>query len=278
MQINELARAKINLCLHVIGQRDDGYHLLDSIVAFADIGDEISVTPSNHFRLTITGPYADELSNDEDNLVLRAARLFSDNCDGADITLTKNLPVASGIGGGSADAAATLHAMSHMTGVRLPRDFGLSLGADVPVCLTGTTCKMQGIGEVIKPLADFPTFYAVLVCPKAGVATPVVFNTLQSKENSPVASPPNKTDNALEMMEFLKEQRNDLERPAIGLNPVIGRCLTELTNTGATLARMSGSGATCFGLFEDLDHANAAAKTICENHPDWWVKSCCIGN
>lgn len=278
MQINELARAKINLCLHVVGQRDDGYHLLDSIVAFANIGDEISITPSNDFQLTITGPYSDKLSNDESNLVLKAARLFSGNCSGANITLTKNLPVASGIGGGSADAAATLRAMSYMTGLSLPKDGGLSLGADVPVCLHEKTCEMQGIGEIIKPIKGFPTIPAVLVCPRAGVATSDVFHVLKTKENSPVAEFSSAMNTAFELVKFLEVQRNDLEVPSIEINTVIGQCLTELSNSGASLARMSGSGATCFGLFKDFTQANASAKDIKNNHPDWWVKSCSIGN
>ncbi len=186
MPISELAQAKINLCLHVTGQRADGNHLLDSIVVFADIGDVITVKPSDAFTLEIDGFFAGDLGPNDDNLVMQAARLFSNNCKGAAITLTKDLPVASGIGGGSADAAATIRAMVRMTGAALPDDVGLSLGADVPVCLQSKSCQMQGIGEQIKLLPEFSNYAAVLVCPKVTVATSDIFKALENKTNSPI--------------------------------------------------------------------------------------------
>ncbi len=274
MQINELARAKINLCLHVTGQRADGYHLLDSIVVFADIGDHISIKPSDGFSLTINGPFAHGLSAGGDNLVLQAARLFSKNCKGAAITLTKNLPVASGIGGGSADAAATLRAMVRMTGMPLPTDAGLSLGADVPVCLQNASCRMQGIGEKITPLSDIPKLATVLVCPKVGVATSSIFSAIKAKENPPVSKRPADQD----IHAYLRQQRNDLEVPAKAEVKTIKLCLDQIKDAGASLVRMSGSGATCFGLFKSQEDAQNAARSLSGKYPEWWVKACSLGN
>ncbi len=273
MQINELARAKINLCLHVTGQRDDGYHLLDSIVVFADIGDRISVLPDTGFSLKIKGPFAQRLGSGDDNLVLRAAKLFRHVCDGAAITLTKNLPIGSGIGGGSADAAATLRAMVRMTRKALPTDMGLSLGADVPVCVQNITCRMGGIGELLTPIPQFPKYAAVLVCPKSGHKTPSVFSALECKDNGPVPALPVLS----KITAFLARQRNDLAIPSIKLLPEIGRSLDVLVQNGATLARMSGSGATCFGLFETDQAAQDVAHFIATKHPNWWVKPCVLG-
>ncbi|MBL4751108.1 MAG: 4-(cytidine 5'-diphospho)-2-C-methyl-D-erythritol kinase [Amylibacter sp.] len=274
MQINELARAKINLCLHVTGQRADGYHLLDSIVVFADIGDQITVEPSDGFSLTINGPFAHGLSAGNDNLVLQAAQLFSKNCKGAAITLTKNLPVASGIGGGSADAAATLRAMSRMAGAPLPTDAGLSLGADVPVCLQSVSCRMQGIGEQITPLSDIPKLASVLACPKAGVATASIFSAIKGKENPPVS----RRSANQGIYGYLSKQRNDLEVPAKALVKEIEKCLDQIKDEGALLARMSGSGATCFGLFKSQKDAQNAARALSDKYPEWWVKACSMGN
>lgn len=273
MQINELARAKVNLCLHVTGQRADGYHLLDSIVVFADIGDRISVVPGDDFSLTIIGPFARGLSAGEDNLVLKAARLFSKSCKGAAITLTKNLPVASGIGGGSADAAATLRAMSRMTATLLPTDAGLSLGADVPVCLRSTSCRMQGVGEKITPIPNIPELVAVLVCPKAGVATSSVFNAIECKKNPAVSAWSDDQD----ICAYLQQQRNDLQAPSVAMGKEIGLCLKQIKDLGASFVRMSGSGATCFGIFDCPRSAQNAARALSGKYPDWWVKPCILG-
>jgi 4-diphosphocytidyl-2-C-methyl-D-erythritol kinase len=278
MRINELARAKINLCLHVTGQRDDGYHLLDSIVAFADIGDQISITPSQGFSLTIDGPFSEGLTAGSDNLVMRAANLFVNDCAGAAITLTKNLPVASGIGGGSADAAATIKAFSRMTSAPLPADSGLSLGADVPVCLHGSACQMQGIGDVIAPIESFPNLCAVLICPKAGVATSLVFAAITQKKNTPISEYPGGRLDAENIVQFIEQQRNDLEIPSANMVPEINECLTAIRKQGALLARMSGSGATCFGLFSNAKDAQSAAENLQAEHLDWWVKACNFGS
>jgi 4-diphosphocytidyl-2-C-methyl-D-erythritol kinase len=277
MQINELARAKVNLCLHVTGQRDDGYHLLDSIVVFSDIGDLISIEPAQGFSLTIDGPFADGLDTGLDNLVLQAALQFGKSCEGAAITLTKNLPVASGIGGGSADAAATMRAISRMMAVPLPLDGGLSLGADVPVCMQSTPCRMAGIGDVITPLANFPSYHAVLVCPNAGVATSAVFSAIENKKNPPIYDLPVENMSPQNIGDFLLKQRNDLEKPSAGLNKDINLCLDQIKHQGAFLARMSGSGATCFGLFETEQASESAARNLAASNPNWWVKPCVLG-
>ena len=272
MRINELARAKINLCLHVTGQRDDGYHLLDSLVVFADIGDMITVELSDKFSLEIDGPFASGLSIQEDNLVLKAAKIFSPYCNGAKLKLTKNLPVASGIGGGSADAAATLRAMAKLTSVDLPIDAGLSLGADVPVCLREQSCRMQGIGDLITPQTNIPQLAAVLIRPNVAVSTPVIFKAITDKNNSGIDK-----YKGVDFTDYLRMQRNDLETPACGYAPEINTCLNALNNQGAALARMSGSGATCFGIFDGSEAAQKAANKLSDAFPDYWVNPCSLG-
>lgn len=272
MQINERARAKINLCLHVTGQRADGYHLLDSIVVFADVGDMVSVQPSAGFSLKIDGPFADGLSTGDDNLVLQAAKVFEPYCNGAALTLTKNLPVASGIGGGSADAAATLRAMARMTGSELPQDAGLSLGADVPVCLAEQSCRMQGIGDQITPMSNIPQVAAVLIRPNISISTPIIFRKIIDKNNGGITD----FDDG-DMVSYLKKQRNDLQTVARGIAPEIDICLLALEAQGALFARMSGSGATCFGIFDTNETAQHAADKLAKAYPDWWLTSCRLG-
>lgn len=275
MSLSELARAKINLCLHVTGQRGDGYHLLDSLVVFADLGDRISVAPAEGLTLEIAGPEGAGLTAEADNLVLRAARAFG-GAQGAAITLDKRLPVASGIGGGSADAAATLVALSRLWRVGLP-DAGavLGLGADVPVCLAGHPARMRGVGEVVTPLPHaLPSAHLVLVNPRVQVSTPVVFKGLARKDNPPLPADLPRLKSLAELAAFLMMQRNDLEAPALVAQPVIGRVKAALGGQpGCHLARMSGSGATCFGLFSDPLTAAAAARAIRDAHPDWWVEA-----
>jgi len=256
MQTNLRARAKVNLCLHVTGQRADGYHLLDSLVVFADVSDAIS-------------PFGDVLSDEPNNLILRAAGCFSGDFE---IHLQKNLPVASGIGGGSADAAATLRGIAQLTGAELPADRGVALGADVPVCLAGAACRMSGIGEDITPVKFLPPLPAILVWPNSSVSTPDVFNTLQSKENAPIGTLPKEALPYSRVIEFLSQTRNDLERPAREVAPAVGDALGALKNAGADFARMSGSGATCFGLFSTLRDAQIAGDAIRKTYPDWWVQ------
>ena len=268
--ITEFAPAKINLCLHVTGQRADGYHLLDSLVAFADVGDRISCAPSDRLTLTITGPQAGNLPVTDDNLVLRAARAMG---VAAAITLEKHLPVASGIGGGSADAAATLRALARMTGTALPDAAAmLALGADVPVCLSGQPLRMQGVGEVLTPLPPLPDTHILLVNPRVAVATPAVFRALPCKVNPALPEVP-AFASVTALANWLAVQRNDLEAPAISLAPQIAAVKAALAaQAGCLLARMSGSGATCFGLFAEAPLAKAAAIAIRAAHPDWWVE------
>jgi 4-diphosphocytidyl-2-C-methyl-D-erythritol kinase len=268
--ITETAFAKINLCLHVTGQRPDGYHLLDSLVAFADTGDVITCAAADQLALTITGPQAAHLPVTDDNLVLRAARAMGGM--GAAITLEKHLPVASGIGGGSADAAATLRALSRLWGRPLPDPATvLSLGADVPVCLSGQTLRMQGVGEVLTPLSPLPETHILLVNPRIGVPTPAVFRALPSKTNPPLPEPPHFAD-AMALAAWLKDQRNDLEPPAITLAPVIASVKAAIAaQSGCLMSRMSGSGATCFGLFATAAETSAAAASLHASHPGWWI-------
>lgn len=270
-----LARAKVNLSLHVTGQRADGYHLLDSLVVFADLGDVITCDPAKALTLALTGPESHGLTAAEDNLALRAARAF-DAPFGAAITLDKRLPVASGIGGGSADAAATLVALSRLWGLGLPSaDKVLALGADVPVCLAGHAARMQGVGERVSPLPHaLPPAHLVLVNPRVQVSTPVVFRGLARKDNAPMPADLPRMTSVAELAAFLAMQRNDLEAPALVAEPVIGLAKAALgAQAGCHLARMSGSGATCFGLFSDAQSANAAAAAIRAAHPTWWVEA-----
>ena len=266
----EVAPAKINLCLHVTGQRSEGYHLLDSLVAFAEIGDLVTARPLQGLSLSITGPEGDGLSAGADNLVLRAARLMG--ARDLALTLDKRLPVASGIGGGSSDAAACLRLLSRMLDIELPRDSRvLALGADVPVCMVPQPCRMQGIGEEITPLAPLPPIWMVLVNPRREVATPQVFRALECRENAPLPARLPQWPDAAAFFDWLSQQRNDLEAPAIRICPVIGQVLDVLGATeGCALARMSGSGATCFGLYADPAAAKDAASAIVRAFPDWW--------
>ncbi|WP_240514068.1 4-(cytidine 5'-diphospho)-2-C-methyl-D-erythritol kinase [Paramylibacter kogurei] len=265
------AQAKINLCLHVVGQRDDGYHLLDSIVVFADIGDDIWLKPDSKYSLEIDGPYGAGLSNGADNLVLRAAKIYEHKYAGAKIRLTKNLPISSGIGGGSADAAAVLRGMSKLSREPLPVDLGLSLGADVPVCVMGKACRMRGIGDELTPLNHIPKMHAVLVNPNVSVSTPDIFRALDCKTNPAI-----KDLAEGDFTEMLNNTRNDLQNTAIQMQPVIADSLNSLARTNAIFSRMSGSGATCFGLFKTATKASNAAEIIQNDHPDWWVKACVL--
>ena len=270
--IEERARAKVNLTLHVTGQRDDGYHLLDSFVVFPSFGDVVQVETANDLSLRLEGPEAQGLAAEPDNLVLRAARLF-DTSRGAKITLHKHLPVSSGIGGGSADAAAALRALSRLWDVPLPEtDAALGLGADVPVCLREETVRMRGIGEQLEPLSALPEGMGlVLINARVPVSTPRIFQALDSKTNPPMPDEIPAFATAQELCGWLKEQRNDLETPAMAQQPVIARVLQALEGEEALLARMSGSGATCFGLYGAHDNARAVSGRLAEAHPDWWV-------
>lgn len=269
-----LAPAKINLCLHVTGRRADGYHLLDSLVAFApDAADRLSVAPASDTTLALTGPEAAALAPEGDNLVLRAARAFGPALPPVALTLEKNLPIASGIGGGSADAAAALRLCAAYAGLPLPDAATvLSLGADVPVCLTPRATRMEGVGERLTPLPPLPPVHAVLVNPRRPVATPAIFAALTQRDNPPLPATIPTFADARTLARWLDRQRNDLEAPARLIEPVISDVLAAIAaRPGCLLARMSGSGATCFGLFSDAAQARVAANALRRAQPDWWI-------
>jgi 4-diphosphocytidyl-2-C-methyl-D-erythritol kinase len=267
----ELAPAKVNLALHVTGRRADGYHLLDSLVVFAGIGDRLEAEPAAGLSLSLRGPFASGLGTGEDNLVLRAATLLRPPGQGAALHLTKALPVAAGIGGGSADAAAALRLLARLWGVALPPpDRVLALGADVPVCLAGRSARMGGIGGELTAVA-LPPFWIVLVNPGVPVPTGGVFAGLARRENPPMPDLPRLPD-AAALFGWLAAQRNDLEAPARALVPSIDGVLAAIAaQPGCALARMSGSGATCFGLFAAEAGALAAAQALRSAAPSWWV-------
>ncbi len=272
------AWAKVNLFLHVTGKRPDGYHLLDSLVVFAGIGDTIEAAPAQSLSLEITGPTAPLLDAlDGDNIVLAAARKLAALCGidaRARITLTKRLPVAAGIGGGSADAAATLRALTALWQVTpsAPQlhDLALSLGADVPVCLRGTPTRMFGIGEKLENTPPLPPAWLVLVNPRIGLSTPAVFKARQGcfHDALPLTTTPR---DAGHLAQELRRRDNDLATAAQTLVPEITQALDLLGNTpNCLLARMSGSGATCFGLYADQASATEAARQILAHRPGWW--------
>ncbi len=271
------APAKVNLYLHVVGRRADGYHLLDSLVAFAGIGDTVEVGPAAGLSLIVDGPTA-ALLPDGDNIVETAARLLAAHAGattGAAIHLTKRLPVAAGIGGGSADAAATLTALARLWSLDLPEHelarIGLELGADVPVCLAGRPTAMAGIGDRLSPAPLLPPAWLALVNPMIGLSTPAVFKARQGcfSEHAPLETAPR---DAAHLAELLRLRRNDLTDAAVSLVPEVAGALDLLAGTaGCLLARMSGSGATCFGLYAAEAEARAAAEAASAARPGWWT-------
>jgi 4-diphosphocytidyl-2-C-methyl-D-erythritol kinase len=265
----EPAPAKVNLFLHVTGRQANGYHLLDSLVVFAGTGDVLRAQPADGLSLDLAGPFGAALSDEQDNLVLRAARALGGT--GARLWLEKNLPVASGIGGGSADAAAALRLLCRMWKLAPPDlpGIALRLGADVPVCLAGRPSRMRGIGEQLDPAPRIPTCGLVLVNPGIAVATADVFRARRGGWSAP-AELPHAWPDVGTMAHDLRELRNDLQPPAITLRPAIGHVIAALeAMPGCRLARMSGSGATCFGLFDDPVAAAEAASRV--RRQDWWT-------
>jgi 4-diphosphocytidyl-2-C-methyl-D-erythritol kinase len=270
------ARAKINLTLHVGAVQDDGYHPVHSLVVFADIGDDLTLNVSGaqtDRRLMIDGPFAQDLTDGPENSVMRVAMTVKDTHQGMPhFHLTKNLPVASGIGGGSADGAA---AHNLLKGVYLaPQDIEF-MGADFDVCARSTTCVMQGIGEDISPLKDKGQMAALLINPGVEINTGQVFQQFD-KVGKP-SKPHTGTQGSL--LALALKGRNDLQDIALEIAPVIQTVLDEISaQAGCQLARMSGSGATCFGLFDDIDDAMKAVKDINSRHPDWWCVSTTFGD
>lgn len=268
--LTETAYAKLNLALHVRGRRDDGYHEIETLFAFLDNGDRLRVTPAAGLSMTIEGPFADGLSDGPDNLVLRAAGLLQAHSGvqaGAQFLLSKRVPIASGIGGGSADAAAALRLLAGLWAIA-PDDPVLTevaeqVGADVPACLLSQTAFGTGIGDQLTPmpLADVSGMPALLVNPLIACPTGPVFAAWDKQDRGPLDP------------HAWRRGRNDLEYAAIGLCPAIVEVLTVLKAQLPAVARMSGSGATCFALFSSTSLRDAAAQRIAADHPDWWLMS-----
>ena len=281
--VQRVAPAKVNLSLRVVGRRADGYHELDGLIAFAEAGDIVSVRPADALSLEVSGPYAEALSAETDNLVLRAARALAAAAGrepGAAIVLDKQLPVAAGLGGGSADAAAALHALAELWGVELPAarlgGLALELGADVPICLHGQAAFVSGIGERIGPAPHLPAAWLVLANPGFELATAEVFRG-RARDGAAYSPPATRWDappaDAGALARHLARDGNDLEAAARVLRPEIGAVLGALERRpGCLLARMSGSGATCFGLFAEPAAAEAAAAQLSAEHPGWWLR------
>lgn len=293
--IEESAPAKLNLYLHVVGRRPDGYHELDSLVAFADIADRVTVRPGfapvalrgvelppAGARLVLSGPFAPVLMGEppSTNLVLRAAHALAQRlrrtADSV-LMLDKTLPVASGIGGGSADAAAALRALARLWGVnpsdRLIFEVAATLGADVPACVASRSCYFAGIGEVLEEAPALPETHVVLANPGVPVPTPAVFKARSGPFSAPARLERTPAD-AADLAAALAERRNDLTGPALTVAPVIAEVLAALAATGGCLlARLSGSGATCFGLYGSAKDAAAAAAALAAGHPRWWVRA-----
>jgi len=291
--LTEDARAKVNLTLRVVGRRVDGYHDLESMVAFADCADRLSLTPGSKLNLRTTGPLAQDCGVTADNLVFKAAELLGERVPDlklGDFTLDKVLPVAAGIGGGSADAAAALRLLAQTNGLAIDDarliEVAKLTGADVPVCLASRACVMTGVGETLLPLS-LPKLPCVMVNPRVPLATRDVFNALGLRNGELLVGIadvlratawPEDGASVEDWVEVLAAGSNDLEAPATRIQPVIGEVLAALSATnGAWLVRMSGSGATCFAIFENTPEAQRAAQKIQRDHPRWWVHAGTLG-
>ena len=283
-QTTVFAPAKINLFLHVGAKRTDGYHDICSLAAFADVGDRLDAIAAAELSLAISGPFATGLANGDDNLVMRAghvlqawARGNGQLPGGARLMLEKNLPIASGIGGGSSDAAATLKRLNHLWRLNASNadlmGVAETLGADVPVCLHNTSTLMEGLGERLTPWPKLPPLLAVLVNPGVALMTAHVFATLD-KRSGAYAPAPTTFASPRDLAAWLRSRANDLEAPARHLAPIIDDVLAEISATqGCLLARMSGSGATCFGLYESEGAASDAASALASRRPTWWIEA-----
>ena len=279
--LTQAAPAKINLALHVTRRREDGYHDLESLVVFAHLADDLQASAADGDSLVIDGPFAPALGVSENNLVSRAVAAFRARWPeavrhGIAIRLTKNLPVAAGIGGGSADAAAALRLMAGLSREAVPvselYDLAARLGADVPACLLSRPLLARGVGELLTALPEFPDLHMVLVNPMVPLATADVFRRLRAHDNYPLPELPQPLTRPAQLGIWLAETRNDLQPPAVKLVPIIGEVVDRLAQTqGCILSRMSGSGATVFGLFGAAGQAHQAAEVMRKGHPDHWV-------
>ncbi|WP_420585206.1 4-(cytidine 5'-diphospho)-2-C-methyl-D-erythritol kinase [Ruegeria sp.] len=269
MATEAFAPAKINLTLHVTGHRTDGYHLLDSLVVFADVGDTLTFTNGDDLSISVTGEHAAGVPTDNRNLVWKAAEAAGWT---GHIDLNKALPHGGGIGGGSSDAAATLRVAADQ-GCHISPELALSLGADVPVCIRAQASRMREIGGLLTPVT-LPQLPALLVNPGVEVPTGAVFSALTSRENPPMPEDIPTFKEPSDCADWLQGQRNDLEPPTMGLAPEVARVLDELAGSrNALLARMSGSGSTCFALYPSMKDAHFAAYEIGAAHPDWWCRA-----
>jgi 4-diphosphocytidyl-2-C-methyl-D-erythritol kinase len=288
----ETAPAKVNLTLRVLGRRADGYHDIESLVAFADIGDRLSLTPADALTLTVIGPGAAQTGAAADNLVVKAANALAARVPGLQsgaFALEKNLPVAAGLGGGSADAAAALRLLARVNELAAddPRlhDAARATGADVPVCLDPQPRVMRGIGEILSVPLPLPRLRTLLANPGVAVPTKLVFSgwaaSASPKRGLAGASDLSalvKMQNAEQLLDWLARQQNDLEGPAIAVAPAIAEVLASLrAASGCRLARMSGSGATCFALFSSAAQAAAAGKKLRARFPGWWICETVLG-
>ncbi|RRI05581.1 4-(cytidine 5'-diphospho)-2-C-methyl-D-erythritol kinase [Mesorhizobium tamadayense] len=274
-----LAPAKINLALHVTGRRADGYHLLDSLAVFTRFGDRLQIEPAERDEFAVSGPFAADVALDGGNLVIKAREALrreagAHQAPPVAIRLEKNLPIASGVGGGSSDAAAALNGLSHLWGLDIEEAglarIGLTLGADLPMCLKAKPLIARGAGDELSPLAEFPALALVLVNPGVAVSTPEVFKALARRDNEVLPPLPSRLDFHT-IRNWLEATRNDLEPAAATIQPAIGEALKALNKADAAFARMSGSGATCFGLYETGNVAKRAAIEIRGRHPGWFV-------
>lgn len=283
---SELAKAKINLSLEVIGRRRDGYHELNSLVAFAGAGDRLSFEKTGANDLIIKGPFASALEGE--NLILKASDYMLSQYPGISpgtFTLEKNLPIASGIGGGSADAAAAIRLLASqlpagINGLNYP-ELAKELGADIPVCLEQSAVIMSGIGETLTPVKELPSLPCLLINPGIPVSTGEIFRRLNAplvkQDHTPQISIPDLSDRD-KLLFYMKKHSNDLQAVAEEIEPLVRTVIRELEEqSGCLIARMSGSGATCFGIFDSPEQAQSAATEIAESHREWWVQNSVIG-
>ena len=274
----EKASAKVNLCLQIVGQKSNGFHLLDSIVAFTEFGDKLFFKKSDKLELTVQGAFSDQIPVDNSNLILKAAELLrtlNKIKTGAHITLIKNLPPSAGLGGGSSDAAAAIRGLSRLWGTDLPeiRDL-MTIGSDLPVCINQKTQHMQGFGEVLNEINTFPNLPILLVNPLKKVSTQTVFRMLKNKKNLPLSKYEKLFETKKDCIEWLLLQRNDLMEPAVSVEPVISEVLRLISNQiSVKKVSMSGSGATCFGVFDNKHDCDLAMRKVRGERPEWWSVS-----
>ncbi len=281
--LKRVAPAKLNFFLHMIGKRRDGYHWLNSLVGFTGFGDVVEVEPAESLTLSITGTFAHSLQDNlDDNLVLRAGRALQKKAGvnmGAAIMLHKEIPMGAGLGGGSSDAAATLLALRDLWDVEISDNelakLGMTLGSDVPVCLNATMAWVSGVGEAVESVPSLADGYILLVNPNAALLTKDVYQAC--KQHSGTAERPASIGSLMELVEVMQAHKNDLEKPAIALMPVIAKILQALRGTNCLIARMSGSGATCFAIYDDETTVREAAQAVREAQPGWWVELTTIG-